>query len=70
MHIPVLGVCLGHQALAELYGATVGRAKVPVHGKTSCIFHANKGVFRGLPQGFVATRYHSLIVEEQSLPRS
>lgn len=66
--IPVLGVCLGHQALAEMYGGTVGRANTPMHGKTSPIFHQNQGLFQGLPQGFAATRYHSLIVEEASLP--
>ncbi len=66
--IPVLGVCLGHQALAEIYGGLVRRAHTPMHGKTSPIFHINEGVFRGLPQGFAATRYHSLIVEEASLP--
>jgi anthranilate synthase/aminodeoxychorismate synthase-like glutamine amidotransferase len=67
-HIPLLGICLGHQALSEIYGGIVGRARVPMHGKTSSIFHNNKGIFRGLPQGFAATRYHSLIVEEASLP--
>ena len=67
-YIPVLGVCLGHQALAEIYGGFVGRAKVPMHGKTSPIFHINEGIFSGLPQGFAATRYHSLIVDETSLP--
>ena len=66
--IPILGVCLGHQALAELYGGTVTRAHVPIHGKTSPIFHQNRGMFRDLPQGFAATRYHSLIIEEASLP--
>lgn len=66
--IPILGVCLGHQALAELYGGVVGRAEFPMHGKTSAIIHQNQGIFRGLPQGFAATRYHSLIVEEASLP--
>lgn len=68
--IPLLGVCLGHQAIAERYGAKVSRAKFPMHGKTSAIHHHNRGVFRGLPQGFAATRYHSLIVEEASLPSS
>ena len=68
--IPILGVCLGHQALAEIYGGVVCRAKEPMHGKTSPIFHQNQGLFSGLPQGFLATRYHSLIVEETSLPSS
>lgn len=66
--IPVLGICLGHQALAEIYGGIVKRALMPMHGKTSSIFHQNEGIFRGLPQGFAATRYHSLIVEEATLP--
>ncbi len=66
--IPLLGICLGHQALAEYYGGFVGRAKLPMHGKTSSIFHSNQGIFRKLPQNFTATRYHSLIVEESSLP--
>ncbi len=65
---PLLGVCLGHQALAEVYGGVIKRAAMPMHGKTSQIFHQQKGVFRGIPQGFNATRYHSLIVEEQSVP--
>lgn len=67
-NIPILGVCLGHQALAEIYGGVVRRAKFPMHGKTSPIFHKNEGVFNQLPQGFSATRYHSLIVEESTLP--
>lgn len=66
--IPLLGVCLGHQALAEFYGGIVKRALVPMHGKISPIFHDNKGIFQQIPQGFSATRYHSLIVEEESLP--
>lgn len=67
-NIPLLGVCLGHQALAEFYGGVVKRALTPMHGKTSPIFHQNRGLFHGLPQGFAATRYHSLIVEEATLP--
>lgn len=67
-HIPLLGICLGHQALAECYGGIVKRAHIPMHGKTSAITHIDQGVFQGLPQGFAATRYHSLIVEEVSLP--
>jgi len=66
--IPILGVCLGHQCLAELYGGKVIRAKQPMHGKTSPIYHMNSGVFTNLPQGFNATRYHSLIVERETLP--
>ena len=67
-NIPLLGVCLGHQALAEFYGGVVKRASIAMHGKTSAIFHQNSGIFRSLPQGFLVTRYHSLIVEEESLP--
>lgn len=66
--IPLLGVCLGHQALAEAYGGRIIRAKFPMHGKTSAIFHTNTGVFQAIPQGFLATRYHSLLVEKESLP--
>lgn len=66
--IPLLGVCLGHQALAEVWGGKVVRAKVPMHGKTSAIAHNQKGIFEALPQYFTATRYHSLVVEEVSLP--
>jgi anthranilate synthase/aminodeoxychorismate synthase-like glutamine amidotransferase len=66
--IPVLGVCLGHQALALAFGAKVGRAARLLHGKVSRIAHSGEGVFRGLPQGFSATRYHSLIVQEAGLP--
>ncbi len=66
--VPVLGVCLGHQALAVAYGGRVGRAPVPVHGKTSPIFHGGDGLFAGLPNPFAATRYHSLVVDPASLP--
>lgn len=68
-HIPLLGVCLGHQALAEFYGGIVERARKPIHGKTSSIFHSREGIFQGLSQGFEATRYHSLIVSEHSFPK-
>lgn len=66
--IPLLGICLGHQALGAVYGGVVKRAPIPMHGKTSAIFHQNQGIFQGIPQGFMATRYHSLIVEEETLP--
>jgi para-aminobenzoate synthetase component 2 len=66
--VPVFGVCLGHQCIAAVYGGNVVRAKRLMHGKTSPIHHDNSGVLRGLPSPFVATRYHSLIVERSSLP--
>src|ERR1043166_2923549 len=65
----ILGVCLGHQAMGAAYGGKIVRAPKLFHGKTSQIEHDGKGVFRGLPQKFTATRYHSLIVEKKSLPR-
>jgi anthranilate synthase component II len=66
--LPVLGVCLGHQAIGQAYGGKVVRAKEPVHGKTARIMHDGEGVYRGLPQGFEATRYHSLVIEPDSIP--
>ncbi len=66
--IPILGVCLGHQCLAEAFGGKVVLAKRVMHGKTSLIYHNQKGIFRDIHNPFVATRYHSLIVEKKSLP--
>lgn len=68
--MPLLGVCLGHQAIGDAFGGRVIRAPKIMHGKTSEIQHDGKTVFRNLPQGFTATRYHSLIVERKSLPRA
>ncbi|CAK6695809.1 aminodeoxychorismate/anthranilate synthase component II [Synechococcus sp. CBW1107] len=66
--IPTLGVCLGHQSLAQVYGGKVVRAKELMHGKTSPVLHEGAGVFAGLPNPLTATRYHSLIAERESLP--
>lgn len=66
--IPVLGVCLGHQAIGQVYGGEVVRAKRIMHGKTSPIRHRGQGVFAGLPDGYEATRYHSLVVAPASVP--
>ena len=66
--IPTLGVCLGHQSIAQVYGGKVVRAKELMHGKTSPVLHEGAGVFAGLPNPLTATRYHSLIAERESLP--
>ena len=66
--IPLLGVCLGHQAIGQAYGGKVVRAPVPMHGKLSTISHTGRGVFKGLPASLNVTRYHSLIVERDTLP--
>lgn len=67
--IPILGVCLGHQCMAHIFGGRVIRAKEPVHGKTSKIYHDNKTIYQGMSNPFVAARYHSLIVDEKTLPK-
>ncbi|WP_372780134.1 aminodeoxychorismate/anthranilate synthase component II [Litorivivens sp.] len=66
--LPILGICLGHQSLGQVFGGKVVRARQVMHGKTSPIYHANKGVFSGLKNPLIATRYHSLVVEKDSLP--
>ena len=66
--IPILGVCLGHQAIGAVFGGSVVRAVVPMHGKTSTIEHDSRGVFTGINGSFVASRYHSLIVSDEGLP--
>jgi len=66
--IPVLGVCLGHQSIAQAYGGKIVRAREIMHGKVSPIYHQRQGVFRGLPNPFNGTRYHSLVIDKDSLP--
>jgi len=66
--VPVLGVCLGHQCIGQVFGARVGAAPELMHGKTSLVHHDGRGVFAGLPNPFEATRYHSLVVERDSVP--
>ena len=66
--VPILGVCLGHQCLAQVFGGRVVRARELMHGKTSPVHHSGQGVFAGLPEPLTATRYHSLIAERESLP--
>jgi len=66
--IPILGICLGHQSIGQAFGGEVIRAKQVMHGKTSLIYHNNTGVFKGLSNPFEATRYHSLVIAQDSLP--
>jgi len=66
--IPLLGICLGHQSIGQAFGGKIVRARAVMHGKTSPIYHADKGVFRGLKNPYRATRYHSLVIEKESLP--
>lgn len=66
--LPIFGVCLGHQSIGQAFGGKIIRAKEIMHGKTSMIHHNNKGVFKGLKNPFEATRYHSLVIEKESLP--
>jgi anthranilate synthase component 2 len=66
--IPLLGVCLGHQSIGQAFGGKVIRAPYVMHGKTSPVYHSNSGVFKGLSNPFQATRYHSLVIEKESLP--
>ncbi len=65
---PILGVCLGHQSIGKAFGGNIVHAKEIMHGKTSMVYHADKGVFKGLNNPFEATRYHSLVIEQSSLP--
>jgi anthranilate synthase component 2 len=66
--LPIMGVCLGHQAIGQAFGGNIIRAKEIMHGKTSLIHHKNVGLFAGLSQAYTATRYHSLVIEKESLP--
>lgn len=65
---PILGVCLGHQSIGQAFGGRIGHAQAIMHGKTSLVSHNDSGVFKGLPNPFEATRYHSLVIEQASLP--
>jgi anthranilate synthase component 2 len=66
--LPILGICLGHQSIAQAFGGKIIRAKRVMHGKTSNVFHESKGVFNDLNMPFIATRYHSLVIEQETLP--
>jgi anthranilate synthase/aminodeoxychorismate synthase-like glutamine amidotransferase len=69
-HLPILGICLGHQAIGQVFGARVVRANQVMHGKISWVQHHNQGIFQGLQQPFQATRYHSLVLDPASLPKT
>ena len=66
--LPILGVCLGHQSIGQAFGGNIVHAREIMHGKTSSVYHLDQGVFSGLPLPFMATRYHSLVIDKQSLP--
>ncbi len=66
--LPILGICLGHQSIGQVFGGDVVRARAVMHGKTSSIYHSGKGVFHNLPSPYIATRYHSLVVDKTTLP--
>ena len=68
--IPILGICLGHQSIGYIYGAEIKQLQTPVHGKTSRIFHDENKIFDSLPNPFIATRYHSLIIDENNIPKN
>ncbi|MBP2639258.1 MAG: glutamine amidotransferase of anthranilate synthase [Firmicutes bacterium] len=67
-HLPILGVCLGHQAIGEVFGAVVRRAEVPMHGKVSTVYHDGQTIYQGIGGPFSAARYHSLIVDRKTIP--
>ncbi|KUO51939.1 MAG: anthranilate synthase [Desulfitibacter sp. BRH_c19] len=68
--VPILGVCLGHQCIGAVFGARVVRTEKPLHGKTSVVYHENTGILEGIPQGITVARYHSLVLEKDSIPKA